>query len=76
MRLLTKKEAASYCGTSVATFGRMCPVRPIALQFGNPRLLRYDLKDLDAWIDSLKNSDKAQDSPELDSDQYLARLGR
>jgi len=33
-RLLTKAEAASYCGVSVATFSALCPVRPVALGKG------------------------------------------
>lgn len=60
-RLLTKAEAASYCGVSVATFLMLCPVRPVALGAGK-RLERYDLLSLDKWIDSL--------------DQFQATRGR
>jgi hypothetical protein len=51
-RLLTKNQAAAYCGVSVATFATLCPVRPIAL--GNSkRLERFDTRTLDLWIDRL-----------------------
>lgn len=53
VRLLTKREAAQYCGLSAATFGGVCPVRPIALGEG-ARMHRYDVRDLDKWIDGLK----------------------
>ena len=53
-RLLTKAEAASYLGISENTFGSICDVRPVALADGRARLLRYDVNDLDAWIDSRK----------------------
>lgn len=52
-RLLTKTQAATYCGLSIPTFGSVCPVRPIALGVG-VRMERYDVRDIDAWIDSLK----------------------
>jgi hypothetical protein len=52
-RLLTKAEAAAYCGVSVTAFQTLCPVRPIAL--GNDkRLERFDVVALNQWIDSLK----------------------
>ncbi|WP_322883266.1 hypothetical protein U8C37_09985 [Sinorhizobium medicae] len=52
-RLLTKTQAASYCGLSPATFGGVCPVKPIALGEG-VRMHRYDVRDIDNWIDSFK----------------------
>lgn len=52
-RLLTKSQAAQYCGLSVATFGGTCPVRPIALGVG-VRMHRYDVREIDKWIDSFK----------------------
>ena len=51
-RLLTRKQAAAYCGVSVPTFTVLCPVRAIALGSGK-RLERYDLRSLDGWIDTL-----------------------
>jgi hypothetical protein len=74
MRLFTKGQAADYCRVSVETFTRVCPVRPVALQPGNPRLLRYDKNDLDAWIDRLKTGAASEGLTELDPEDYLARL--
>lgn len=52
IRLLTRAQAASYCGLSVAAFAVRCSVAPI--DFGDKRLERFDRLDLDAWIDALK----------------------
>src|SRR4051794_35216470 len=49
-RLLTRTQAAIYCGVSVPTFSAHCPVRPISLGPGR-RLERYDIHSLDRWID-------------------------
>jgi hypothetical protein len=66
-RLLTRREAAAYCGVSVPTFEGVCPVRPIAL--GNAkRLERFDRISLDGWINSL-----ALNGPEIGKD-WLAEL--
>lgn len=54
-RLLTKSQAANYCGLSVATFSGICPVKPIALGEG-VRMHRYDVRDIDKWIDGFKAS--------------------
>jgi hypothetical protein len=51
-RLLTKGEAAHYCRRSVKKFESQCPVSPIEMADGD-RL--WDVRDLDHWIDSLKN---------------------
>jgi hypothetical protein len=52
-RLLTRSQAAAYCGLSVGSFSTLCPVQPIAL--GNDkRLERFDVVALNQWIDSLK----------------------
>lgn len=51
-RLLTKSQAATYCGISVPTFGSVCPVRAIALGVG-VRMERYDVHAINAWIDRL-----------------------
>jgi len=56
-RLLTKSEAAHYCRRSVKKFEVQCPVPPIEMGDGD-RL--WDVRDLDRWIDSLKN-DSADD---------------
>jgi hypothetical protein len=53
-RLLNKGQAAAYCGISASIFAAVCPVRAIALGAG-ARLQRYDVRNLDAWIDSLSS---------------------
>ncbi len=59
-RLLTRQQAAAYCGMSLPTFEATCPV--IAISMGNSkRLERYDIKALDGWIDRL--GAEAQPSP-------------
>ena len=60
-RLLTRQQAAAYCGVSVATFSANCPVAPLALGKGK-RLERYDVHALDAWIDSLREIGDSTDS--------------
>lgn len=52
-RLLTKSQAAHYCGLAASTFGAVCPVVPIALGEGI-RMHRYDVREVDKWIDSFK----------------------
>ena len=56
-RLLTRAQAAVYCGVSLPTFMGICPVRTIALG-ASKRLERYDLRDLEQWIDTF-SGDKA-----------------
>ena len=51
-RLLTRAQAAAYCGISAATFSTRYPVRPIALG-ADKRLERYDIVALNEWVDSL-----------------------
>lgn len=54
-RLLTKAEAASYCGMSPALFDRLCPVRPLRF---SERLVKFDVVDLDSWIEAFKSPAK------------------
>jgi hypothetical protein len=51
-RLLTRQQAAAYCGVSIPTFDGICPVKAIALGTGR-RLERFDRVSLDGWINSL-----------------------
>jgi hypothetical protein len=51
-RLMTRAEAAAYCGFSPSVFERECPVVPMS--FGDRRLERYDRFDLDHWIEDRK----------------------
>ncbi|TXN65133.1 hypothetical protein FV230_17380 [Methylobacterium sp. WL6] len=58
VRLLTKAQAASYCGLSRIVFQRECDVRPI--RFGTDTVQRYDRRDLDQWIDRRKSEPDAR----------------
>jgi predicted DNA-binding transcriptional regulator AlpA len=51
-RLLTRQQAAAYCGVSVPTFDGICPIKAVALGTGK-RLERFDRISLDRWIGSL-----------------------
>jgi hypothetical protein len=51
-RLLTRAQAAEYCGVGITTFTMLCPVRPIALG-KSKRLERFDIVALDRWIDGM-----------------------
>jgi len=66
-RLLTRGQAAAYCGVSLPTFMGICPVRPISLG-ASKRLERYDLRALEQWIDTF-SGDKA-----LSGRDWLAAL--
>jgi hypothetical protein len=66
-RLLTRQQAATYCGVSVPTFMAVCPISPVALGEGK-RMERYDIRSLDAWLDKL-----GKDGASLDND-WLAKL--
>lgn len=52
-RLLTRSQAAFYCGLCVRSFSAVCSVRPIAFGDGK-RWERFDVHDLDGWINSFK----------------------
>jgi len=52
LRMLTRQQAATYCGVSVPTFMVVCPISPVALGEGK-RLERYDIRSLDEWLDKL-----------------------
>ena len=60
-RLLTREQAAAYCGVSITTLKHRCPVRPIALG-SSKRLERYDIQRLDEWIDTFARDAVAQKS--------------
>ena len=67
-RLLTPMEAAAYCGApSLAKWTAACHVRPLAIYSGRGGI-RYDVADLDKWIDSLKD-------PRPTAEEWLAKLG-
>jgi hypothetical protein len=66
-RMLTKVESACHCGRPVKRFEIECPVRPIRFENGD---LRYDVHDLDRWLDSLKAGYE-----ESDVETIINRLG-
>lgn len=53
-RLLTEVEAAHHCGRSKNRFKIECPVEPVVFPNGDRR---YDVKDLDCWIDAMKGGE-------------------
>lgn len=64
-RLVTLTQAAAYCGVSTPIMKGLCPVIPISLGAGK-RLDRFDVRDLDSWIDSMKaNNDNASTADAL-----------
>jgi|ERR1044071_7230886 hypothetical protein len=64
-RMMTKAEAAHYCGRSIKSFQAECHVAPV--RFGNGQT-RYDVNDLDAWLDQLKTGTRS------DADDIVGRL--
>lgn len=66
-RMLTKAEGAHHCGRSVKRFDVECPVTPVRFPNGD---LRFDVRDLDAWLDGLK------DGGHDDAEAIVARLGQ
>lgn len=66
-RLLTKQEAAAYCGVSVNTL--IAHVRISPVNIGN--CVRYDIRDLDRWIDARANSAPVET---MTGDEWLDRL--
>lgn len=57
-RMLGAREAAEYCGIAPKRFPAECGVTPVAMPSGERR---YDMRDLDAWLDSLKSGDTSGD---------------
>ena len=51
-RMYTLKEAANYAGLSVKMFPVHCSVQPIEIR---PHKLLWDKRDLDIWIDRMKD---------------------
>lgn len=64
-RMLTKAEAAQHCGRPVKRFEVECPVAAVRFPNGDKR---YDVRDIDAWLDSLKGGGSS------DADDIVGRL--
>ena len=67
IRMLTMAEAARHCGRTLTRFKIECPVQPVIYPNGDKR---YDVQDLDVWINSLKAG-----AGNHDTDAILAKLG-
>lgn len=65
-RMLSLKEAADYCGLAARKFPIECGVAPVAFPSGAKM---YDIHDLDAFLDSLKNGISPGD------DDIIGKLG-
>ena len=65
-RLLTRGDAAAYCSVSVPAFERICGIAPVSLAKNNPRLERFDIRDIDAWIESKKELNDNQTASKAD----------
>ena len=66
-RMLSAREAADYCGLPLKKFPMACKVAPVQLPGVD---VRYDIRDLDQWIDGLKG-----DTPN-DDDDIIGKLGK
>jgi hypothetical protein len=64
-RMMTKSEAAAHCGRSVKRFEAECDVAPIKFPNGDRR---YDVHDLDAWLDRLKGG------ANVEADEIIGKL--
>jgi hypothetical protein len=65
-RMLSAREAATYCGLPVKRLAVDCAVAPVVMPNGKQL---YDKSDLDGWIDRLKGGTIAAD------DDILGKLG-
>jgi hypothetical protein len=64
-RMLTLREAAQHCGRSPKRFQIECPAAAVIFPNGDQR---FDVHDLDKWLDSLKVGAD-------DADTIVSRLG-
>ena len=64
-RMLSERDAAHYAGLPPAKFRAICPVRPVEFPSGDRR---FDVRDLDTWIDAIKGCGSGED-------EILAKLG-
>jgi hypothetical protein len=67
-RMLSKTEAAHHCGRSITRFAIECPASPVRFPNGD---IRWDVQDLDVWINSLKAG-----VGDHDADAIVGRLGK
>ncbi|WP_244619149.1 hypothetical protein [Rhizobium sp. 18055] len=65
-RMMSARQAADYVGLPLRRFPRLCSVRPVAMPESEER---YDIRDLDRWLDQIKAGDARTDA------EILERLG-
>lgn len=65
-RMMSVRQAADYVGIPLKRFSRVCSVRPVAIAEGDER---YDVRDLDQWLDNLKAGHADADA------EIVGRLG-
>lgn len=63
-RMLTQREAADHCGRPEKRFKIECPAPEVVFPNGDRR---FDVRDLDKWLDSLKGEGD-------DADTIVSRL--
>jgi hypothetical protein len=63
-RMLTLVEAAHHCGRPAKRMAIECPVAPVRFENGD---LRYDVHELDRWLDTLS-------AGSFDNDDIVERL--
>ncbi len=56
-RMLSRTQAAAYCGVCPDIFDQVCPVKPVQLL---QRIPRYDRFALDEWMNTLDHKDVEQ----------------
>lgn len=64
--MLSTREAAEYCGVPAKKFGAVCPVTAVQLPGLEPR---FDMRDLDDWLDACKAGSNNGD------DDIIGKLG-
>jgi predicted DNA-binding transcriptional regulator AlpA len=72
-RLLTIDEAAEYCGMGRESFLLKSTVKPKRIRPGQ-RGLRYDIREMDVWIDTLGADDDRGTTDATDATDWLVRL--
>jgi hypothetical protein len=65
-RMMSIKQAADYVGLPLRRFPRICSVKPVAMPESEER---YDIHDLDRWLDLIKAGNADTDA------EILERLG-
>ena len=70
-RLLRVEDAAAYCGFSKHNFNKL------RVNGGGPRFvrggrhIRYDIQDLDAWINELPRFSQTSETPQYQRPAYV-----